>query len=547
MIMKKTTRQLFIYNASKTGTMLLHKHFKTPVIGLILILGCMRTMAQGPYPNTGDQTVCINSTQPYGVVSHPGSTYTWTVTPLAGGNGTIIPGASGNLISVNWTTAGTATLKVVETNSTGCQGDPVSIIITIVPIPTVTVNSSAICAGTTATITATPGIPGTYNYVWTVPAGVTDPGNVASFTSTVAGTYSVVITNSSGCSSASASGNVTINAAPNLVINNPSTCGSSTVDLTASAVTQGSTAGLTFTYWTDAAATIPYTTPTAATAGTYYIKGSLAAGCFAIKAVVVSVNSAPTIVINNPAAICGTSTVDLTVPAITAGSSTGLTFTYWTDAAATIPYTTPKTATSGTYYIKGTTSTGCFDIKPVVVSTASAPTVIINTPPAACGSSTIDLTAAAITTGSTPGLTFTYWTDAAGTILYNTPTAATAGTYYIKGSTAGGCFDIKPIVITANPLPTPVISGPDPVCASSNGTTSTYSTASVAGHTYSWTITGGSISNGQNANLVTVSWNIAGTGTVSVTETITATGCSANVTKSVTVNPKPITSPITHN
>jgi hypothetical protein len=545
--MKKKHTQIHILNIIKASAMSINQIFGKPGMVLILLLACMQTMAQGPYPNTGDQTVCLNSTQPYGVVFHTGSTYSWTVTPLNGGNGTIIPGASENLISVNWTTAGTATLKVIETNSTGCQGDPVSIVITVVPIPTVTVNSSAICAGTTATITATPGIAGTYNYVWTVPAGVPNPGNVASFTSAIAGTYSVIITNSSGCSSASASGDVTINAAPNLLINNPSICGSGTVDLTAASVTQGSTAGLTFTYWTDAAATIPYSTPTAATAGTYYIKGSLAAGCFAIKPVIVTVNSAPTLVINNPNAVCGTGTIDLTVPAITAGSTAGLTYTYWTDAAAIIPYPTPTNATTGTYYIKGTTSGGCFVIKPVVVNTSIAPTVVITNPSATCGTSTVDLTAASITAGSTTGLTFTYWTDAAATIPLNNPTAATAGTYYIKGSTSGGCFDIKPVVITSNPLPVPLISGPDPVCITSNGTTSTYSTTNVAGHSYSWTITGGSISNGQNTNAVSVSWTVSGTGTINLTETITATGCSANVSKSVTINPKPVTSPITHN
>ena len=40
---------------------------------------------------------------------------------------------------------------------------------------------------------ATPAIPGAYTYTWSVPAGVTNPGNVASFTTTVAGTYTVTI------------------------------------------------------------------------------------------------------------------------------------------------------------------------------------------------------------------------------------------------------------------------------------------------------------------------------------------------------------------
>jgi large repetitive protein len=195
----------------------------------------------------------------------------------------------------------------------------------------------------------------------------------------------------------------------------------------------------------------------------------------------------------------------------------------------------------------GTTAAGCTDIKPVTVSVTATPTVTIANQAAVCAPGTVDITAAGVTAGSSPGLTFTYWTDAAGTIPYTTPTTATAGTYYIKGSLAGGCNDIKPVVVTVNPLPTPVVTGPTPVCVSVSGATNTYSTPNVAGHTYNWTVAGGTITGGQGTNQITVNWTTAGPGTVAVTETITVTGCNANASLAVTVNPKPVTTPISHN
>ena len=90
-------------------------------------------------------------------------------------------------------------------------------------VPSVTVNSPTFCSNVSATVTATPNVVGTYNYVWTVPTGFANPGNVATFDTNFVGNYTVIITNTiTNQSSAPSTGTVTaINAiTPNFAIVN---------------------------------------------------------------------------------------------------------------------------------------------------------------------------------------------------------------------------------------------------------------------------------------------------------------------------------------
>jgi hypothetical protein len=162
--------------------------------------------------------------------------------------------------------------------------------------------------------------------------------------------------------------------APKIQINNPEeVCSPQTIDLTSPSITSGSDQNLTFTYYTDQQTTNQYYFPSTAESGEYYIKGTAQNGGYTISGpVTVKINPLPTVVANNPTAVIEPSTVDLTSPAITLGSSDYLLYSYWLDNNATIPYTTPQNATQGDYYIKGTVeTTGCFSI-------AGPITVIIN-------------------------------------------------------------------------------------------------------------------------------------------------------------------------
>ncbi len=127
---------------------------------------------------------------------------------------------------------------------------------------------------------------------------------------------------------------------------------------------------------------------------------------------------------------------------------------------------------SGTYYIRGTAPSGCSNIQPVVVTINPKPVVVTTNPAAVCAPATVDLTLISVTAGSTPGLTYTYFQDAAATITLANPNAiAVSGTYYLKGTSAAGCSDIKPVVVTINALPVATIAYPaSPYCATGTAT-----------------------------------------------------------------------------
>jgi gliding motility-associated-like protein len=88
---------------------------------------------------------------------------------------------------------------------------------------------------------------------------------------------------------------------------------------------------------------------------------------------IISIPDRPELIISNPPPVCYPSTVDLTLPEITAGSTSGLTYSYWSDSLASVPLPTPAAVTDGKYYIKGTAASGFFDLKPVSVRVQQPP------------------------------------------------------------------------------------------------------------------------------------------------------------------------------
>jgi gliding motility-associated-like protein len=135
---------------------------------------------------------------------------------------------------------------------------------------------------------------------WTIlryPGAVptTGTGTEISITGLEIGTYTFSVRNYSGClSTESESVEITEPARPELVITDPlPVCFPAGIDLTAPAIKEGSTAGLTYTYWRDDQAAIALETPASVPDGIYYIKGMASTGYFDIKPVKATVIHPP--------------------------------------------------------------------------------------------------------------------------------------------------------------------------------------------------------------------------------------------------------------
>jgi len=248
--------------------------------------------------------------------------------------------------------------------------------------------------------------------------------------------------------------------------------------------------------------------------------------------------------ITNPSAVCAPSTVDLTAAAVTDGTISGATFSYFTNVTGTTALSTPTAvAASGTYYIKATNGS-CSWIKPVTVTINPQPTPSITGSNSICASSTGNVYSVTNVTGNTYGWTVTGGTVTAGagtnSITVTWGAAGTGTVEVLETITATSCTQTNSLSVTINPNPTPSITGSTAVCTTNEGYV--YSVASVAGNTYAWTVTGGTVTAGAGTNSITVTWGAVGTGSVAVTQTVTATGCATTATASINIQELPTAS-----
>ncbi|HQJ21155.1 MAG TPA: gliding motility-associated C-terminal domain-containing protein, partial [Bacteroidales bacterium] len=365
-------------------------------------------------------------------------------------------------------------------------------------------------AGNVVTISGTPTVSGTFNYTVTLTGGCG--------TAEATGTISVTPDNTITLTSAAGTDNQTV--CINTAITNITY---STTGATGATVT-GLPTGVTGSWASDVVTISGIPTES----GMFDYKVELEGGCGLISSTgSITVNALPILVVTDPLPVCSPATVDITDPAVIAGSDPGLSISYWTDLAATIPYLTPITATNGTYYIKGTDDiTGCYDIKPV--------NVVVNTSPSGTASATdvtcqggsdgaVDLT---VNTG-TPPFSFLWSNGETSEDL----SGVSAGTYSVIITDANNCTGLVSATV-ADGIGSPLnvtVSVVNVLCYGDlTGALDITVTGGTAPYSFLW-------SNGEISE--DISGVPAGEYTVTVTD---ASGCIAVATETVSQPDAPI-------
>jgi hypothetical protein len=370
--------------------------------------------------------------------------------------------------SYTTTVNNTTTFKVAAYDATtGCVSDKTNVTATVNTVPTVTATAApaAICAGDTATLTAS----GAENYSW----NNNETGSTIKVVPADTTTYTVTGTAANGCTSTST---VTVNVkeipglptttapAPQCLVGN-----NVQLNLTATAGNGGS-----YAQWYDANMTAraqnTYGIRITATT-TYYVSTVGTNGCEseAIPVVVV-INPLPATPNVSGVSRCGEGSVTFV-----AAPATNIQYKWYDDndvllATTDSNYTTTVTTSKNFKVAAYNTETGCESAKTTVVATVNevpaAPTV---TSPAYCGAYTVNLTATAAT-----GCTLTWYSDADSTqVLSSTTQEVTQTTsFYVMATAQNGCRSaLQEMVVTINEIPAaPTVADPQIICQQGSDT-----------------------------------------------------------------------------
>ena len=389
------------------------------------------------------------------------------------------PLANNNYATLSAAYAGNYT--VVGTNTFGCSSKPSAIaaitMSTTPPTPYVYATATSFCKGDTVVLSTAPG----YQYQWYLNGNAINSNSYYTYPATQSGSYSVIVTNNSGCSS-TASTALNLQQYPS-VTPGISTSGSTSI-CTGNTVTLSTAVGNAYQWYFNS---IPVANATnqffvAAASGAYLVKVKDSYGCSSISnATTVNVTTVP------PPAIGTVGNLN-----ICAGDSTELiasngynSYQWYLNGNAVNGangiYLITKTA--GTYTVTGTASSGC-------TSVASANAIVtVSSAPATPG---ISANAAGICIGgnvlltSSPASSYQWYINGNPIIGANsqTFTAFTDGIYNVVAYSYPNCASaLSTNVAIANYSTTPTVYSSGKLTFCNNDTT--LLTAS-AGISYQW-------------------------------------------------------------
>ena len=216
--------------------------------------------------------------------------------------------------------------------------------------------------------------------------------------------------------------------------------------------------------------------------GKYFVTVTNSSGCSTSDTSVVSVINAN--ILQSDTTICRGSNLSISILSLNSGQTA-----LWSTGATTSSITVNPTVK--TIY-RVTVTDGITTCRDSIVVDVSSSELKVTDPAAVCSPAVIDLTAAAVTTGSANGLTYTYWRDSTATqALTNPDKVSFSGIYYIVGKTSTGCTSAPtPVKVTINPLPVATIVTPNQTAICDK---STISLTARGGTTYQWLLNGAAI------------------------------------------------------
>ncbi len=424
---------------------------------------------------------CANLTA---TVTGSGGPYTYTWSPVS------FAGAGPNSVCPTSNTTYYVTVSNGSGNSATTSG-----VVTVIanPTPAITGNLS-ICNGSSTILDAGSGYS---SYNWS------SGGSSQTISVNTAGTYSVTVTNSNGCSGTAS---VTVIQSSNLtptITGGLSICNGSSTILDAGS-------GYSSYNWSNSTS---LQTTTVNTAGAYSVTVSNASGCSGSATVTVIQSASLSPAITGPATMCIGSTATLD-----AGS--GYSSYLWSNSAIT---QTISITTGGTYSVTVTNASGCSGSASIAVTTAANLSISV-TPASAsvCPGSPVQLTASGATNytwSPATGLSAT-----TGSIVNASPTSAI--TYNVTGTDASGCSGTSSIAISMNSI-SATASSTNENCSHSNGTATATPTGTCGtGFTYMW-------------NSVPQQSSQIATGLTAGTYTVTVSCGSCTTTASTTISNLP--------